>query len=83
MPARDLCFLQFDSLSLLSPSQAAELTQDSGALESINMINLIFNHLEEGDVFQNANEFFGTLTQTQVSLSHRNYNKIMINIKEF
>ncbi|KAA0721563.1 hypothetical protein E1301_Tti019441 [Triplophysa tibetana] len=61
-------FANFDSLSLLSPSQAAELTQDSEALNSVNMINMIFAHLEEGDVFRNADEFFATLTQSKESL---------------
>ncbi|XP_056605313.1 uncharacterized protein LOC130421458 [Triplophysa dalaica] len=58
-------FASFDSLSMLSPSQAAELTQDSEALNSVNMINVIFDYLEEGDVFRNADEFFATLTQSK------------------
>ncbi|KAL1246771.1 hypothetical protein QQF64_034284, partial [Cirrhinus molitorella] len=58
-------FTEFDLLELLSPSQLAELTVTSGALNSMNIINIIFDHLEEGDALQNTEEFFSTLIQSE------------------
>ncbi|XP_042571974.1 uncharacterized protein LOC109071419 [Cyprinus carpio] len=55
-------FTEFDLLGLLSPSQLAELTVTSGALNSVNMINIIFDRLES-DAFQSTDEFFLTLIQ--------------------
>ncbi len=51
---------------LLSPSQLAELTATSGVLNSANMIDSIFDRLEEGDAFQNMDEFFWALIQSEV-----------------
>ncbi len=50
----------------MSPSQLAELTATSGALNSANMIDSIFDRLEEGDAFQNMDEFFWALIQSEV-----------------
>lgn len=54
--------LQFESLTLLSPSQVAELTLSSGALNSTNQIDAVFDRLEDGDAFKNVEEFLTTLT---------------------
>ncbi|XP_058640928.1 uncharacterized protein LOC131545793 isoform X2 [Onychostoma macrolepis] len=62
----DSYFTEFDSLGLLSPSQLAELTVTSGALNSANMIDSIFDRLEEGDAFQNMDEFFWKLVQSEL-----------------
>ncbi|XP_036413703.1 uncharacterized protein LOC118798378 [Colossoma macropomum] len=55
-------FSRFESLALLTPSQAAELTLSSGALNSTSQINLVFDQLEKGDAFSNVYTFFTTFT---------------------
>lgn len=60
--------LQLNSIGLLSPSQVAEFTVTSGALNSMNLINVIFDRLEDGDAFQNTDEFFWTLIQSKVKI---------------
>ncbi|RXN32095.1 putative threonine-rich GPI-anchored glyco isoform X2 [Labeo rohita] len=55
-------FSSFESLTLLSPSQVAELTLSSGALNSTNQIDAGFDRLEDGDAFKNVEEFLTTLT---------------------
>ncbi|RXN32090.1 hypothetical protein ROHU_004711 [Labeo rohita] len=55
-------FSSFESLTLLSPSQVAELTLSSGALNSTNQIDAVFDRLEDGDAFKNVEEFLTTLT---------------------
>lgn len=54
--------LQFASLALLSPSQVAELTLSSGALNNTNQIVAVFDRLENGNAFKNVEEFLTTLT---------------------
>ncbi|RXN32089.1 putative threonine-rich GPI-anchored glyco isoform X2 [Labeo rohita] len=55
-------FSSYESLTLLSPSQVAELTLSSGALNSTNQIDAVFDRLEDGDAFKNVEEFLTTLT---------------------
>ncbi|KAI4885262.1 hypothetical protein NFI96_028558, partial [Prochilodus magdalenae] len=57
---------RFESLDLLSPSQAAELTLTSGALNSTSQMELVFARLEKGDAFRNVEEFFTALTDQEV-----------------
>lgn len=52
---------QFGSLDLLTPSQVAELTLSSGALNNTDQINAVFDRLEEGDAYQNVDEFLTKL----------------------
>lgn len=54
--------LQFELLALLTPTQAAELTLSSGALNSTNQINAVFDRLEEGNAFKNVDEFLTALS---------------------
>lgn len=54
--------LQFESLALLTPTQAAELTLSSGALNNTNQISAVFNRLQEGNAFENVEEFLTTLS---------------------
>ncbi len=56
--------LKFEALDILSSSQVAQLTLESGALNSTALINMLFERLEQGNSFQNVEEFFVTLTQT-------------------
>ncbi|RXN26519.1 putative threonine-rich GPI-anchored glyco isoform X2 [Labeo rohita] len=64
-------FDSFEALDLLSTSQVAQLTLGSGALNSAALINMVFERLENGNSFQNAEEFFVALTQTsQTATSH-------------
>jgi uncharacterized protein (DUF1501 family) len=56
--------LKFEALDVLSTSQVAQLTLESGALNSAALINMVFERLEHGNSFQNVEEFFVTLTQT-------------------
>lgn len=56
--------LQFESLELLSPTQVAELTLSSGALNDTNQIDIVFDRLEDGDAFKNVEEFLTELTAT-------------------
>ncbi|XP_077094109.1 uncharacterized protein LOC143746228 [Siphateles boraxobius] len=57
-----------DLLRSLSPSEVAKFAVTSGALNSVNLTNIIFDHLEEGDAFQNTDAFFWTLIQSQVKI---------------
>lgn len=52
---------QFGSLDLLTPTQVAELTLSSGALNNTDQINAVFDRLEDGHAFQNVDEFLTTL----------------------
>ncbi|XP_049325517.1 uncharacterized protein LOC125785627 [Astyanax mexicanus] len=56
----------FESLDLLTPSQAAELTLTSGALNSTRQIDQVFNRLDNGDAFENLDEFLTALTDRKV-----------------
>ena len=63
-----LCvMLQLDSLDLLTPSQAAEVTLTSGALNSTSQMDQVFDRLEKGDALKNVDEFFTALTEQEVS----------------
>ncbi|XP_056308519.1 mucin-2-like isoform X4 [Danio aesculapii] len=50
-------FSSFESLSLLNPTQVAELTLSSGALNSTDKIGAVFDRLEKGNSFVNVEEF--------------------------
>ncbi|KAK1784387.1 hypothetical protein P4O66_015896 [Electrophorus voltai] len=50
------------SLDLLSPTQVAELTLSSGALNSTIQMIRVFNRLETGDAFTNVDVFLTALT---------------------
>ena len=54
--------LQLASLALLSPSQVAELTLSSGALNNTHQIDAVFDRLENGNAFKNVEEFLTALT---------------------
>ena len=56
--------LKFEALDVLSSSQVAQLTLESGALNSASLINMVFERLEHGNSFQNVEEFFVALHQT-------------------
>ena len=59
--------LQLASLDLLTPSQAAEVTLTSGALNSTSQMDQVFDRLEKGDALKNVDEFFTALTEQEVS----------------
>lgn len=52
----------FSSLRLLSPTQVAELTLSSGALNNTDQIGAVFLRLEEGNAFVNVEEFLTKLS---------------------
>ncbi|XP_049325519.1 uncharacterized protein LOC111196156 [Astyanax mexicanus] len=62
-------FSSFDSLDLLTPSQAAELTLTSGPLNSTSQIDRVFDRLKTGDAFNNVDEFLTTLSDLKADLS--------------
>lgn len=49
------------SLSLLNPTQVAEITLSSGALNNTDQIVVVFDRLEKGDAFLNMKEFLTEL----------------------
>ncbi|XP_051560852.1 uncharacterized protein LOC127445100 isoform X6 [Myxocyprinus asiaticus] len=55
-------FSSFELLAMLTPTQAAELTLSSGALNNTNQINAVFDRLEEGNAFKNVDEFLTALS---------------------
>ncbi|XP_031435319.1 uncharacterized protein LOC116223312 [Clupea harengus] len=55
-------FSSFESLELLTPSQAAQLTLTSGALNDSTKMEAIFDRLEEGDALQNVDQFLTALS---------------------
>ena len=51
-------------------SQVCDLTIQSGALQNVDLINVVFNRLEEGNVFKNLEEFLEALgPNSQVKLN--------------
>ncbi|XP_036412850.1 uncharacterized protein LOC118797681 [Colossoma macropomum] len=73
-------FSSFVSLDLLTPSQAAELTLSSGALNSTSQINLVFYRLEKGDAFKNVDEFFTALIDQEVGKIIPAVRDVMMNL---
>jgi hypothetical protein len=63
--------LQFEALDLLSASQVAQLTLNSGALNNANLIALVFDRLDGDDAFQDVDEFLTALSQTPQVCCHR------------
>ncbi|KAG1925718.1 mesothelin isoform 1 preproprotein [Pimephales promelas] len=55
-------FSSLASLALLTPTQVAQLTLSSGVLNNTNQISAVFDRLEEGDAFQNVEEFLTALS---------------------
>ncbi|KAI4888125.1 hypothetical protein NFI96_029568 [Prochilodus magdalenae] len=62
-------FSSFESLDLVTPSQAAELTLTSGALNSTSQMELVFDRLHRGEAFRNVDEFLTALTDEKVKLN--------------
>ncbi|XP_037399293.1 uncharacterized protein LOC108433603 isoform X3 [Pygocentrus nattereri] len=60
-------FSSLGSLQLLTPSQAAELTLTSGALNSTSQMDQVFSRLEKGNAFKNVDEFFTTFNTQKVA----------------
>ncbi|KAG9328864.1 hypothetical protein JZ751_010103, partial [Albula glossodonta] len=56
-------FSSFDALTLLTPSQAAELTLSSGALYNTDQIDAVFDRLETEEPFQNIDEYLTQLSK--------------------
>ena len=56
------CVPEFESLDLLTPSQAAQLILTSGALNDSTKIEAVFDRLEEGDALQNVGQFLTALS---------------------
>ncbi|KAI4873402.1 hypothetical protein NFI96_032727, partial [Prochilodus magdalenae] len=54
-------FSKFTSLEVFTVSQVCDLTIQSGALQNVDLINVVFNRLEEGSVFKNLEEFLEAL----------------------
>ncbi len=53
----------------------------SGALNSVNLTNIIFDRLEDGDAFRNTDDFFWTLIRLKVKINtikSLNYNTISL-----
>lgn len=53
---------QAESLSLLTPTQMAQLTLSSGASNDRDQIDRVFERLEEGNALANVDEFLTQLT---------------------
>lgn len=51
-----------DALSELTPTQVAQVTLTSGALNDTRLVDLVFDRLEDGDAVENMDEFFSRLT---------------------
>lgn len=47
---------------MLTPTQIAQLTLSSGALNDTDLIDVVFEQLEEGDALENVGEFLNELT---------------------
>ncbi|KAI4898863.1 hypothetical protein NFI96_022063 [Prochilodus magdalenae] len=54
-------FSKFTSLEVFTVSQVCDLTIQSGALQNVDLINVVFNRLEEGSVFKNLEKFLEAL----------------------
>ncbi|XP_025756950.1 uncharacterized protein LOC109195787 [Oreochromis niloticus] len=52
-------------LSVLSPSQVAQLLLSSGASNNTDFIDLVFERLEEGNALENVDEFLTQLTASE------------------
>ncbi|XP_028981157.2 uncharacterized protein LOC105009564 isoform X5 [Esox lucius] len=55
-------FSSMESFSALTPDQVAQWALSSGALNDTNDINLVFKRLDEGNAFQNVDQFLTQLT---------------------
>ncbi|RXN08378.1 hypothetical protein ROHU_035126 [Labeo rohita] len=57
-------FGSFEALDLMSASQVAQLTLNSGALNNADLIGLVFDRLDAGNAFRDVDEFLAALTRT-------------------
>lgn len=48
-------------MSELTPTQVAQLTLTSGALNDTRLIDRVFDRLEDGDALENMDKFFSEL----------------------
>ncbi|XP_044023508.1 uncharacterized protein LOC122862225 [Siniperca chuatsi] len=55
-------FSSSESLSVLTPTQVAQLTLSSGASNDTDQIDRVFERLEEGNALENVDEFLTQLT---------------------
>lgn len=53
---------QAEALSVLAPSQLAQLTLTTGAVNDTDQIDRVFEQLEEGNSLENVDEFLTQLT---------------------
>ncbi|XP_029585184.1 uncharacterized protein LOC115172166 [Salmo trutta] len=73
-------FSSKESLSLLTPTQLAQLTLTSGPLNDTDDIKLVFKRLEEGDAFKNVDEFLTQLTaKEEIPEIHPAVRDVMMN----
>ncbi len=56
-----VCFFQEETLTALTPTQVAQLTLSSGALNDTDTIDLIYERLEVGDAVENVDQFLTEL----------------------
>lgn len=49
-------------MSELTPSQVAQLTLTSGALNDTQLVDRVFDRLEDGNALENMDKFFSELT---------------------
>ncbi|RXN08375.1 putative threonine-rich GPI-anchored glyco isoform X2 [Labeo rohita] len=61
-------FGSFEALDLMSASQVAQLTLNSGALNNADLIGLVFDRLDAGNAFRDVDEFLAALTRTPQSV---------------
>ncbi|RXN24985.1 hypothetical protein ROHU_005994 [Labeo rohita] len=64
-------FGSFEALDLMSASQVAQLTLNSGALNNADLIGLGFDRLDAGNAFRDVDEFLAALTWTPQSGGHQ------------
>lgn len=62
---------QFESLDLLSAAQVAQLTLHSGALNNVQLIELVLDRLEGDNSFQDIEEFLEALSRAPQVCSRR------------
>ncbi|XP_028826975.1 uncharacterized protein LOC114785224 [Denticeps clupeoides] len=64
LPSGCMVPIDIGSLEGKSPTEVAELTLNSGALNDTNQIETVFQFLENGDAFQNVDEFLTAVTNS-------------------
>ncbi|KAL7875421.1 hypothetical protein AOLI_G00103840 [Acnodon oligacanthus] len=61
-------FSKFASVDLFTLSQACDVTVESGALQNIDLINVVLNHLGKGNVWENLEELLVSLRRKSQTL---------------